>query len=87
MQPGGSPIATMKALKFQVMNGGDHRVVVDVPAETPEGMAEVIVLVREPPGLRAGLDALLAEFRTRAGGRSKDDIDAELDAERESWSN
>lgn len=75
----------MKALRYQVRIGRDHRVVVDVPEEIPEGMAEVIVLIREQPEVRPGLDALLAEFRTRAGGRTKEDIDTELAAERASW--
>lgn len=76
----------MKALKYQVRIGRDHRVVVDVPAETPEGMAEVIVLVQEEPDRRPDLAAVLAEFRTRVGGRTKEDIDSRLAAERESWS-
>jgi len=75
----------MKALKYQVRIGSDHRVVVDVPAETPEGMAEVIVLVRERAESSLSLEHLLAEFRTREGGRTKEDIDAALAAERESW--
>lgn len=75
----------MKALKYQVRIGRDHRVVVEVPEETPEGMAEVIVLVREQPEPQAGLDALLAEFRSRVGGRTKEDIDGGLAAERASW--
>ena len=76
----------MKALKYQVKIGRDHRVVVEVPRETPEGPAEVILLVpdaHEAP--RDALHSLLAEFRSRPGGRSKDDIDAALVAERASW--
>lgn len=76
----------MKAIKYQVRIGRDHRVVVDLPAETPEGLAEVIVLVPEPLETRPGLAALLADFRTRAGGRTKEELDSELAAERASWS-
>ncbi len=75
----------MKALKYQVRIGRDHRLVVDLPAEIPEGMAEVIVLVREQFEQKPGLDALLAEFKTRAGGRTQQHIDSELAAERASW--
>lgn len=76
----------MKAIKYQVRIGRDHRVVVDLPAETPLGMAEVIVLVQEQSEPQPGLVALLADFRTRAGGRTKEDIDFELAAERAIWS-
>ena len=76
----------MKAIKYQVRIGRDHRVVVDLPAETPEGMAEVIVLVPEPLQSPSGLAALLADWRTRAGGRTAGEIDSELAAERASWS-
>ena len=75
----------MKAIQARVRIGRDHRIVLDVPADTPEGMAEVIVLVREPLEPRQGLPALLAEFRTRAGGRPKEEIDTDLAAERASW--
>ena len=76
----------MKALKYQVKIGRDHRVVVELPAETPEGMAEVIVLVPERSEPRPGLAALLADFMTRTGGRTREELDLELAAERASWS-
>ncbi len=76
----------MKALKYQVQIGRDHKVVVDVPDGTPEGPAEVIVLVPEQEVGASGLDSLLAAFRARPGERSKEEIDAQLAEERAGWS-
>lgn len=75
----------MKALKYQVRIGRDHRVVLDVPAETPEGMAEVIVLVSENPAHPDDFGAFLAELRRTSPQRTKEDIDREVAEERASW--
>ena len=76
----------MKALKYQVRIGSDHRVVVDVPPDLAEGPAEVILLVPDAPATdNRELLALLAEFRARPGGRTKEDIDAQVADERASW--
>jgi hypothetical protein len=75
----------MKAIKVRVAVGRDHKIVVDVPADTPEGMAEVIVLVPERSDPLVDLTALLADFGTRPGGRTKAEIDSELAAERAGW--
>ena len=75
----------MKALKYQVQIGRDRRVVLDVPAETPEGMAEVIVLVSEEPRAPEDFTAFLAGLRESSPQRSKEDLDRRIEEERASW--
>ena len=77
----------MNAVKREVVIGKDRRIVIDLPPDTPEGPAEVIVLVHEPPPTSAR--ALLEdadEWRARSPyRRSKEEIDRYLEEERASW--
>lgn len=63
---------------------------VALPADVPEGEAEVIVLMTEPTGRQPGAAGTLREFTdwlaTQPGsGRSKEAIDRYLAEERASW--
>lgn len=62
--------------------------VVSLPADTPEGEVEVIVLI--PESHRAGRFASLREFddwlrQQPPSGRSKQDIDRQIEEERAAW--
>lgn len=79
----------MRAIKMKALVGSDHTVHLKLPDDVGEGPAEVIVLVDEVSSEsdRAGT---LAEFFTRHAvdsrfERTKDEIDADLRAERDSW--
>lgn len=79
----------MQALKFRVNIGDASRIVIDLPAGHEGDDAEVIVLIAEPrtrsverdEALRRQLEAL----RGSAGGLSKDELDARIEAERDAW--
>ena len=74
----------MKAIKFQVTIGPDHRVVLDVPQA--EGPAEVIVLVADDAPTSTDFAEYLRNLESRSRKtRSKEEIDRELWAEREGW--
>jgi hypothetical protein len=77
----------MRAIKLQTHIGKDHTLSVKLPEDMAEGPAEIIVLVQEP-AKRAGHS--LADFlRTLSeqprSTRSKEEIDRDLERERESW--
>jgi hypothetical protein len=77
----------MRAIKLQTQVEKDHSLSIQLPEDVAEGPAEVIVLVPEPAE-RAGHS--LADFlRTLAlhprSVRSKEEIDRDLDRERETW--
>ncbi|MFN0146846.1 MAG: hypothetical protein ACKVT1_10060 [Dehalococcoidia bacterium] len=69
----------------------DRRLEVQLPPEAPEGEAEVTVLVRDtsvpPLGSPERLAAVLEEIRRSypGSGRTRDEIDSYLAAERASW--
>jgi hypothetical protein len=80
----------MQAIKLKAHVGRDHRIELELPAEIPEGDVEVIILAVGP------LDQAKARFRTLrefndwlrqqpSTGRSKEEIDAYIAAERASW--
>lgn len=61
-----------------------------LPADVPEGEAEVIVLVTGPAEEQPGVSGTLRTFsdwlaKQPASGRSKEDIDQYLAEERASW--
>jgi hypothetical protein len=84
----------MHAVKLMTRIDATHRLMLDLPADTPEGEAEVIVLIRSanaPPAStpQAGQSLLdfFAELDQRPGRktRSREDIEAQITAERDSW--
>jgi len=77
----------MRALKLNAYITPDHRVELDLPADVPEGEAEVILLLNDAPENQP--DSLRA-FTERLGklpssGRSKAEIDEYVRQERDSW--
>ncbi len=72
----------MKAIRISATVGRDRTLVLQLPTETPEGMAEVIVLVPDPSPESTDLDGLLRsvdEWRSRhPDRRTKESIDREL---------
>ena len=79
----------MKAIRISATVGRDRTLVLQLPTETPEGMAEVIVLVPESRPESTDLDRLLRsadEWRSRHPERgTKESIDRELAEERAAW--
>jgi len=77
----------MRAIKLQTQVEKDHSLSIKLPEDVAEGPAEVIVLVPEPAE-RAG-HSLEDFLRTLAldprSVRSKEEIDRDLDRERETW--
>lgn len=87
----------MHAIKLKVVIDASHRLQLELPADTPTGEAEVIVLVgpdstrraadmpRPPPG--KSLLEFLKELDRRPirNPRSTEDIEAQIAAERVSW--
>jgi len=78
----------MQALKLKTYITKDHRLELDLPEDTPEGAAEVIVLVQDSPestaeeSLRDFFKALDASPRPRT---SKEEIDRYIEETRNSW--
>lgn len=80
----------MYAIKLETLVGKDHRVELDLPASFPVGEAEIIVLAKSGETEQApqggALEHLLGWLDTLPpGGRSREDIDAQIREERDSW--
>jgi hypothetical protein len=82
----------MRAVKIATAVTKDHTLHLELPDEIGEGPAEVIVLVGDPDAQTATrsdswtLDDFLAESRLDERFiRSKEEIDAYVRSERESW--
>jgi hypothetical protein len=78
----------MFAFKLETSVTEDHRIVVDLPADFPEGGAEIIVLAKpgaEKPRGETLLDILDWLGTQPPTGRSKEEIDAQIAEERASW--
>jgi hypothetical protein len=81
----------MHAVKLKTHIGPDHRIELQVPAELPEGDAEVILLVPDKlPREEAEQRRYLAELFSSIDAsdrprRSKEEIDRYLAKERASW--
>lgn len=85
----------MHAVKLVTRIDATHRLTLDLPAGTPEGEAEVIVLIRTAnapaaaatPRAGQSLQDFFAQLDERPGrkSRSREDIDAQIAAERDSW--
>lgn len=77
----------MRAIKLQTQVEKDHTLSVKLPEDVAEGPAEVIVLVPEPaerPG-HSLADFLRTLSQHPRSARSKEEIDRDLERERESW--
>ena len=74
----------MKAAKYQVTIGKDHRFTLSVP--DAEGPAEVIVLMPDPPARGGTLAGLLQDLALRARPtRTREELDLAIQAERAAW--
>lgn len=79
----------MHALKFNTTIDSRRRLELDLPLDTPEGTAEVIVLVPEP-STRMANDSLRALFERLDAqplqqGYTREEVDAFLAEERAGW--
>lgn len=86
----------MLAYEFEQSVPANHRVEIELPADAPVGNAKVIVLFPDAqptvpaapvsPTQEADLAALFSFLKTvPPTGRSKEEIDAQIQHERESW--
>lgn len=80
----------MHAIKLNAHIDHNHRIEIQLPADVPEGDAEVIVLIpSEVPNeahRRRHLETLFKQFvHTGHPGRSAAEIDRQLAEERDSW--
>jgi len=79
----------MRAIKLSATVGRDRTLVLQLPQGTPEGNAEVIVLVSETLADSTDVEGLLRNvesWRARhPARRSKEEIDHDVEAERASW--
>lgn len=77
----------MRAIKLEAEVGSSRSLRLELPEDVPMGLAEVIVLVpEESPPTSQTVAEFLATLRINpAAGRSKEQIDRELDGERASW--
>ena len=74
----------MPTYKFNGHIADDHRI--ELPHDIPTGWAEIVIVTNPQRGKRESLESVLHELaKKKPGNRSKEDIDAELQAERESW--
>ena len=78
----------MHTLKIKAHIDSSHRIEIQLPADTPEGDADVIVMIPSPSfpaeqGLRAFFDDLDRHPPQRR--YSKEEVDAYLAEERASW--
>lgn len=79
----------MHAYKMETQITSDHRVSIELPADFPEGGAEVIVLTKEPTSARVA-DESMAQFvawlrSLPPSHRSPEDFEAQILEERNAW--
>jgi hypothetical protein len=80
----------MHALKLKV-SIENHRLSVDLPADVPDGEAELVLLYREESDAdsaaarRQHLEALFRRTRSHSPNRSAEDIDRQIAEERAGW--
>ena len=80
----------MQAIRLNAVVGADHRLQLEVPPEIPAGEVEVIILATGPSDETKPKFKTLREFddwlqQQPSTGRSKEEIDRYLAAERASW--
>lgn len=78
----------MHAIKLKTVIDASHRLEVDLPADTPTGEAEVIVLVKEraaAPAARSLLE-FFDELDRKARPRlSAEEVDQWIESDRNAW--
>jgi hypothetical protein len=80
----------MQALKLTV-SVKNHRVVLDVPNDVPDGQAEVVLLYEEKSAhdlakaQQRHLEALFARIDQASPQRTIEDMDRQIAEERDSW--
>ena len=80
----------MQALKYETVVHADHRLSIDLPPSFPVGEAEVIVMSKsEPQPPNASSESLLQLLdwlnTLPPTGRTKEEIEAQIAEERNSW--
>lgn len=79
----------MYAHKTETRITENHRVTIELPANFPEGEAEIIVLAKSPQPAPARSETLidfLDWLKTQPpSGRSRQEIDAQIAEERAAW--
>ena len=77
----------MRALKVEARINADHTLQVQLPEDTEEGWAEVIVLLPERSSPRAAPTDDVFAFITAlpSGTRAKGEIDEAVGLERDTW--
>jgi hypothetical protein len=64
----------------------DHRVVLEIPEDIPPGKVDIVVTVPEEAPKKGDMRKFLQELANRPREtRSREEIDRELQAERDSW--
>lgn len=85
----------MQAYQFERSVPPSHTITVELPADAPTGLAQVIVLFPEARGIPSqptqpqfsSITEYLAWHDTQpTGGRSPEDVDRQIREEREGWS-
>lgn len=79
----------MYAIKLNTQIREQKQITLDLPPDTPSGKAEVVVLI-EPDEATAAPAMSLREFsawikQQPPSGRSREEIDAQIAEERDSW--
>ncbi|MDP3440121.1 MAG: hypothetical protein U0989_00395 [Azonexus sp.] len=82
----------MYAYKIETEIPPSHRLSIELPADCPTGLAEIIVLAKEnavqaaAPGTGETMADLVAWLRTQpASNRTPEDFEAQIQAERNAW--
>lgn len=80
----------MYAYKIETEILADHRLNIELPADCPEGTAEIIVLAKTstkpPPVTGETINDLVDWLRTLPSSeRSAEDIEAQIQEERNAW--
>lgn len=79
----------MHAIKLKVHIGPDKRLIIDLPDDVQEGIAEVILLTDDAisePRRHANFNEWLDSFlKNRPSGVSREEIDKRIEEERNSW--
>lgn len=78
----------MRQIKLTATISSDHKLTANAPADVPAGITEIIVLAPDHAAIQRPRS--LKEFLTRLHkadipGRSKEEIDHYIDAERLAW--